>query len=129
MGVAFIVNLSFFFNLFSCCISYWHLCLMLDLYYSVVIDFIENRVEFLEKMQRVCGHVMLVGGVVLPILSSPSPVKLVVGNWSLICQSEGEITINNSDGTRVSIVSSGKGSSFNKVKFEVKVKLSYSVHV
>ena len=66
----------------------------------------ENRVEFLEKMQRVCGQVTPVGGVVLPILSSPSPLKMAVGNWSLVCQNEGEMTIQNSDGTRVC----GKGS-------------------
>ncbi len=63
-------------------------------------------------MQRVCGQVTPVGGVVLPILSSPSPLKMVVGNWSLVCQNEGEMTIHNSDGTRVSVCVCvyGKGS-------------------
>ena len=68
----------------------------------LTFDLAENRVEFLEKMQRVCGQVSPVGCVVRPILSSPSPRKLVMGNWSLSCQNEGEVAIRNSDGTRVS---------------------------
>ena len=43
--------------------------------------------EFLETLQRV--------------LSSPSPARLTVGNWSLACQREGEVSIHNADGTRV----------------------------
>ena len=61
---------------------------------------IENRVEFLEKLQRVCGQVPP-GVRPHPLLSSPGPTHLVVGNWSLSCQRTGEIAIHNSDGTRV----------------------------
>ena len=39
---------------------------------------------------------------VQPILSSPGPLKLTVGNWSLISQKEGEVSIHNADGTKVS---------------------------
>lgn len=62
----------------------------------------ENRVEFLEKLQRVCAQVPS-GAQALPILSSSGPSRLVVGNWSLICQREGELAIHNSDGNRVSL--------------------------
>ena len=62
----------------------------------------ENRVEFLEKLQRVCAQVAG-GAQSLPILSTSGPSRLVVGNWSLICQREGEVAIHNSDGNRVSI--------------------------
>lgn len=33
-----------------------------------------------------------------PLLSSPSALRLVVGNWSLSCRREGELAIHNSDG-------------------------------
>jgi len=59
----------------------------------------ENRVEFLEKLQRVCSQVPP-GSTLQPLLSSPGPTRLVVGNWSLTCQRKGEISIHNSDGTR-----------------------------
>ena len=61
----------------------------------------ENRVEFLEKLQRVCGQIP-VGVPVQPILTSPGPVKLTVGNWTLTSQKEGEVAIRNADGTKVS---------------------------
>ena len=56
--------------------------------------------EFLEKLQRVCGQIPAGTGV-QPVLSSPSPARLTVGNWSLACQREGEVSIHNADGTRV----------------------------
>lgn len=56
--------------------------------------------EFLEKLQRVCGQIPEGTGV-RPVLSSPSPARLAVGNWSLACQREGEVSIHNADGTRV----------------------------
>jgi len=62
-------------------------------------DSFENRVEFLEKLQRVCSQVPP-GSTLQPLLSSPGPTRLVVGNWSLTCQRKGEISIHNSDGTR-----------------------------
>ena len=76
-------------------------------------------------MQRVCGQVSPVGCVVRPILSSPSPRKLVMGNWSLSCQNEGEVAIRNSDGTRVS----GKGSSSLKLVIFLSGKGSSDLNV
>ena len=61
----------------------------------------ESRVEFLEKLQRVCSQIPS-GTPPQPILTSPGPTRLVVGNWALSCQREGEVTITNADGTRVS---------------------------
>ena len=63
----------------------------------------ENRVEFLEKLQRVCGQIPM-GTSVQPILSSPGPARLTVGNWSLTSQKEGEVSIRNADGTKVSFL-------------------------
>ena len=57
--------------------------------------------EFFEKLHRVCGQVSG-SAQVHPILTSPSPVRLTVGNWSLSSQKEGEVTIHNADGTKVS---------------------------
>lgn len=37
-----------------------------------------------------------------PILSAPGATRLVVGNWSLFCKRDGEISIHNSDGQQVS---------------------------
>jgi len=62
--------------------------------------------EFFEKLQRVCGQVSS-SGPVHPILSSPGPGRLTVGNWSLSSQKEGEATIHNADGTKVSPSSVG----------------------
>ncbi len=62
---------------------------------------VENRMEFLEKLQRVCSQVSS-SGQVHPILTSPGSVRLTVGNWSLTSSKEGEITIHNADGRRVS---------------------------
>lgn len=39
-----------------------------------------------------------------PILSTPGPTKLTVGNWSLTCLKEGEIAIHNSDGQQATIL-------------------------
>ena len=64
----------------------------------------ENRVEFLEKLQRVCGQISS-SCPVQPVLSTPGPSLLSVGNWSLSCQKEGEVSIRNSDGTRVRLAS------------------------
>ena len=68
---------------------------------SITSPHAENRVEFLEKLQRVCGQIP-VGLGVQAILSSPSPLRLTVGNWSLNSQKEGEVAIRNADGTKVS---------------------------
>ena len=63
--------------------------------------FVENRVEFLEKLQRVCGQIRS-NTTVQPLLSHPGSCRLAIGNWSLSSQKEGEIAVRNSDGTRVS---------------------------
>ena len=63
----------------------------------------ESRIEFLEKLARVCAQVPTASPP-SPILSTPDSAKLVVGNWTLSCQTEGEVVIHNSDGTKVSSV-------------------------
>ncbi|GAB6021555.1 hypothetical protein CHUAL_004153 [Chamberlinius hualienensis] len=60
-------------------------------------DSSENRGEFLEKLQRARNQVKA-GIQSRPILSTPGPTRLVVGNWSLVCKKDGEMTIYNSDG-------------------------------
>jgi E3 ubiquitin-protein ligase HECTD1 len=74
--------------------------------YMAYIPPTENRVEFLEKLQRVCGQISP-DVVVQPILSTSGPLKLTVGNWSLISHKDGEVSIHNADGTKVSTVSNG----------------------
>ena len=63
-------------------------------------DPFEPRAEFVEKMQQCCSQVRT-GSVPRPLLSSPTPHRLVVGNWSLISQREGEVAIHNSEGIKV----------------------------
>ena len=61
----------------------------------------ENRGEFLEKLHRARSSVRS-GSVSQPILSKCDPsVCIMVGNWSLICKSEGQLHIHNSDGQQV----------------------------
>ncbi|KAK8764151.1 hypothetical protein V5799_033241 [Amblyomma americanum] len=60
-------------------------------------DSSENRGEFLEKLQRARTQVKP-HTPSQPLLSSPSALRLVVGNWSLSCRREGELSIHNSDG-------------------------------
>lgn len=67
---------------------------------SVMSLVTENRVEFLEKLQRVCSQIKA-STTVQPLLSHPGQCKLVVGNWSMSCHQEGEVSVRNSDGTRV----------------------------
>ncbi|XP_060532522.1 E3 ubiquitin-protein ligase Ufd4 isoform X2 [Cylas formicarius] len=57
----------------------------------------ENRGEFLEKLQRARAAVRIANNCT-PILSKPSPTRLIVGNWSLTSRKEAEINIHNSDG-------------------------------
>ncbi|XP_070578123.1 E3 ubiquitin-protein ligase HECTD1-like isoform X2 [Ptychodera flava] len=66
-------------------------------------DSSESRGEFLEKLQRARGQVKA-GTSSQPVLSSPGPAKLVVGNWSLSCRKDGELTIQNSDGQQQATV-------------------------
>ncbi|XP_005881051.1 PREDICTED: E3 ubiquitin-protein ligase HECTD1 isoform X5 [Myotis brandtii] len=66
-------------------------------------DSSESRSEFLEKLQRARGQVKP-STASQPILSTPGPTKLTVGNWSLTCLKEGEIAIHNSDGQQATIL-------------------------
>lgn len=63
-------------------------------------DPMEGRDELLDKMRRCCALVTQ-GSPLIPILSLPSQLRLVVGNWSLVHEKEGELTIYNSDGSQV----------------------------
>jgi len=62
----------------------------------------ENRGEFLEKLQRVRGQVKS-GTNSQPILSTSSPARLTIGNWTLMCKKDGELQIQNSDGQQVTV--------------------------
>lgn len=63
----------------------------------------ENRGEFLEKLQRARAQVKP-GMVSQSFLSTSGPTRLTVGNWSLQCRRDGEITVYNSDGAQQSTV-------------------------
>ena len=63
----------------------------------------ENRGEFLEKLQRARAQVKP-GMVSQSFLTNSGPSRLTVGNWSLQCRRDGEITIFNSDGAQQSTV-------------------------
>lgn len=63
----------------------------------------ENRGEFLEKLQRARTGVRS-GSVSQNILSSVSPLRLVVGNWLLSCQKDGQLHINNTESQQVTIL-------------------------
>ncbi|XP_058843637.1 E3 ubiquitin-protein ligase HECTD1 isoform X6 [Acipenser ruthenus] len=66
-------------------------------------DSSESRSEFLEKLQRARSQVKPATAS-QPVLSTPGPTKLTVGNWSLTCLKEGEIAIHNSDGQQATIL-------------------------
>ncbi|XP_054154199.1 E3 ubiquitin-protein ligase HECTD1-like [Oppia nitens] len=59
----------------------------------------ENRGEFLEKLQRARTQVKP-GMMSQSFLSSSGPTRLTIGNWTLQCRRDGEITISNSDGAQ-----------------------------
>lgn len=65
----------------------------------LLLFFVENRGEFLEKLQRARAAVRQ--GTPCPILSSPGPLRIVVGNWVLNSQKENHLHINNSEGHQV----------------------------
>lgn len=56
----------------------------------------ENRGEFLEKLQRVRSQIK--PGIPSQCVMPSSPTRIMVGNWSLACKKDGELTIHNSDG-------------------------------
>ena len=63
----------------------------------LLCPFVENRGEFLEKLQRARGQVKS-GCPSQPILSVAGPTRIMVGNWSLTCKKDGQLQIHNSDG-------------------------------
>ncbi|CAG2108187.1 unnamed protein product, partial [Medioppia subpectinata] len=63
----------------------------------------ENRGEFLEKLQRARAQVKP-GMVSQSFLSTAGPSRLTVGNWTLQCRRDGEITVSNSDGAQQSTI-------------------------
>ena len=68
-----------------------------------ILKISESRGEFLEKLQRARGQVKA-DVASQPILSSPSTVSLLVGNWSFACQKENELAIYNSDGQQTTVL-------------------------
>jgi hypothetical protein len=67
--------------------------------FLIALSITENRGEFLEKLQRARAAVRQ--GTPCPILSSPGPLRIVVGNWVLNSQKENHLHINNSEGHQV----------------------------
>lgn len=67
------------------------------------IYFTENRGEFLEKLQRARTGVRT-GSVSQTILSNVNTLRLVVGNWLLSCQKDGQLHINNTESQQVTIL-------------------------
>ena len=63
----------------------------------------ESRGEFLEKLQRARGQVKH-GTPSRPLLSSAGSTKLSVGNWSLACTKEKEVSIHNTDGQQATVL-------------------------
>ncbi|XP_068683255.1 E3 ubiquitin-protein ligase HECTD1-like isoform X4 [Montipora foliosa] len=66
-------------------------------------DSSESRGEFLDKLQKARGQVKL-GTPSQPLLSSPGSTRLSVGNWSLTCNKEKEVSIHNADGQQATIL-------------------------
>ena len=68
---------------------------------------LSGKSNFVDKMQQACSQVPS-DAVLYPILSSPSSVKLRMGNWSLACENDGEIVIRNEESPQVRILG-GRG--------------------
>ena len=64
---------------------------------------VESRGEFLDKLQKARGQVKL-GTPSQPLLSSPCSTRLSIGNWSLTCNKEKEVSIHNADGQQATIL-------------------------
>lgn len=79
----------------------------MNLILNLSLDHVENRGEFLEKLQRARAAVRQ-GTASQPILSSPGTLRIVVGNWVLNSQKEQHLHINNSEGHQVSIFFTSK---------------------
>ena len=67
-------------------------------------DPFNGRSDFIEKMQHSCSQIPN-GLPSHPFLSYPSSVKLVIGNWSIHSENEGELIIHNVDGSQVMLPS------------------------
>ena len=67
---------------------------------------LSGKSNFVDKMQHACSQVPS-DAVLYPILSSPSSVKLRMGNWSLACENDGEIVIRNEESPQVRILGEG----------------------
>ncbi len=65
-------------------------------------DPFEGRDELLDKIRRCCS-VVSEGTPFTPILSCSCDKKLVVGNWTLVHETEGELDIFNTEGVQVRI--------------------------
>ncbi|XP_076442551.1 E3 ubiquitin-protein ligase HECTD1-like isoform X4 [Babylonia areolata] len=63
----------------------------------------QNRGEFVEKLQRARSQIKA-GTPSQPILTNPSSIQLVVGNWTLTSKRVGELQIHNSDGQQATLL-------------------------
>lgn len=63
----------------------------------------ESRTEFLDKLQRARSAVPS-GSVSRPVLSSSGAENIIVGNWTLSCRQENQLSIINTDGQQATIL-------------------------
>ena len=63
----------------------------------------ESRTEFLDKLQRARSAVPS-GAVSQPVLSTLGAESITVGNWTLSCRQENQLSIINTDGQQATIL-------------------------
>ncbi|XP_076816720.1 E3 ubiquitin-protein ligase HECTD1-like isoform X3 [Clavelina lepadiformis] len=66
-------------------------------------DCAETRAEFLDKLQRSHSETPK-DSAKLPILSKPGAARILIGNWTLSCSREDELSICNTDGQQATIL-------------------------
>lgn len=64
-------------------------------------DSLSGKSDFVDKMQQCCTQVTK-DTTIRPILSTPLPnVTLIMGNWIISCEKEGELVIKNTESPQV----------------------------
>lgn len=63
----------------------------------------ENRSEFLEKLVR-CRSQVPTGALSQPILSTPGPFRIVLGNWAFSSTKPSHLQIMNTDGLQATVL-------------------------
>jgi len=67
---------------------------------NIVLLFLENKMEFIEKYLKAKVFVKL-NTISQPILSNPGINRIAVGNWFLISRNNNKLNIQNSDSLEV----------------------------